>query len=290
MDYSLKVKKLPDTGETILAESFFTAPGGKGANQAVAAKRLGAEVIMIGAVGKDSIGTELRSRLDEEDIATSSIKSVSTPTGNAMITVDNRGYNTIVVYPGANSEMDEDWLLKNIMIIEEADYIILQLEIPIQTVLAAIKLVKRLNKKVILNPAPAQALPEEIFKGIHIMTPNETELAVITGTKDIEEGAKMLLDKGVKSVIVTLGDKGCYYKDEDQEIHMEPYKTNSIDSTAAGDSFNAAVAVALSEGKPLDEVLQYANAVGALTTTKLGAMEALPYKHEVEEFLRGISD
>ncbi len=284
MDYSLKVKKLPEKGETILADSFYTAPGGKGANQAVAAKRLGAEVNMIGALGKDSIGKELRKKLDKEGVITSGIKSVGTPTGNAMITVDNTGSNTIVVYPGANGEMNEDWLWKNINIIEEADYIILQLEIPIKTVIVAIKLAKRFNRKIILNPAPAQVLPEEMFKGIHIMTPNETELAVITGTKDIKEGAKWLLNKGVNSVIVTLGDKGCYFKSKDQEIQMEPYKVDSIDSTAAGDSFNAAVAVALCEGKPLDKALQYANAVGALTTTQLGAMEALPYRDEVEEF------
>ncbi len=286
MDYSLKVKVLPEKGETILADSFYTAPGGKGANQAVSAKRLGAQVYMIGAIGKDSNGKELTDKLKEEGVITSGIKSVDTPTGNAMITVDHDGSNTIVVYPGANGDTDENWLIKNITVIEDADFIIMQLEIPVKTVIAAVKLANRLKKKVILNPAPASILPEEIFEGIDYITPNETELAVITGTKDIKKGAEILLNKGVENVIVTLGDKGCYFKNKDNEIYMESYKVHSIDSTAAGDSFNAAVAVALCEGKTYKQALQYANVVGALTTTELGAMETLPHKDEVERIIK----
>ncbi len=285
MDYSLKVKMLPEKGETILADSFYTAPGGKGANQAVAAKRLGAAVYMIGAVGKDSNGKELSDKLKKEGVETSGIKSVDTPTGNAMITVDNDGSNTIVVYPGANGDMDEDWLIKNLTTIEDSDFIIMQLEIPVKTVIAAVKLAKRLNKKVILNPAPASVLPEEVFKGIDFITPNETELAVMTDTRDIEKGAEILLNKGVENVIVTLGHKGCYFKNKEDEIYIKPYKVRSIDSTAAGDSFNAAIAVALSEGKTYRQALQYANAVGALTTTRPGAAETLPFKDDVEKFM-----
>ena len=286
MDYSLKVEKLPEKGETILAGSFYTAAGGKGANQAVAARRLGAEAYMIGAVGKDANGRELCDKLEAEGISISGVRSVDTPTGNAMITVDGSGNNTIVVYPGANEEVDEGWIIANKHIIENSDFIILQLEIPMKTVAAAVKLAKSLGKRVILNPAPAADIPAELYSGIDIITPNETELALLTGTKDVYAGARLLLDRGAKSVIITLGEEGCLYMSETGEQSISAYKVNAIDSTAAGDSFNAALAVALCEGKSIEEALCFANATGAITTTKPGAQEALPYREEVEAFMK----
>lgn len=286
MDYSVIVNKLPLKGETIRANEFFTTAGGKGGNQAVAAKRLGADVYMIGAVGNDPAGHELCKILEEEGIKTSGIKTVDTPSGNAMITVDRNGSNTIVVFPGSNSEVNEEWLLKNKGIIEEADYVIIQLEIPIEAVKSAIRLSKSLNRKVILNPAPAAKLPDEIYKGLDIITPNETELAEITQTSDVKEGAKKLLEKGVSRIVVTLGEKGSLYMDKSKEIFTEPYQVNPIDTTAAGDSFNGALAVALSEGMSLEDALKFANAVGGLTTTKLGAQMSLPYRDEVNTFLK----
>lgn len=286
MDYSVKVLKLPQKGETILADSFYTAAGGKGANQAVAARRLGAEVYMIAAVGNDSNGKELCDKLELEGIKTQGIKKVDTPTGNAMITVDHSGSNTIVVFPGANGQMDKDWLMHNIGIIEEADFVILQLEIPMETVKAAVQLAKGLDKKIILNPAPAVALPDELYKDIDIITPNETELAVLTGKEDFLEGAKQLIHKGVNSVIVTLGDKGCLYLDKNTEIYSDSFQVNAIDTTAAGDSFNGAISVALAEGMPIEKALKFSNATGAITTTRLGAQEALPFRNYVEEFLK----
>lgn len=285
MDCSAKVKALPQKGETILADEFYTLPGGKGANQAVAARRLGADVNMIGSVGNDAAGKVLCETLREEGILTNGIKTVELPSGNAMITVDHKGNNTIVVFAGANSEMNDDWLIKNKPIIQEADYIIIQLEIPIETVKSAVEIAKSLKKKVILNPAPAAQIPDEVYEGLEIITPNETELAVITGTKDIKKGAKKLINKGVKSIIVTLGEKGSLYMDASKEIYTESYNAEAIDTTAAGDSYNAAVAVALCEGKTIEETLKFANAVGALTTTKLGAQEALPFRTEVNAFI-----
>ncbi|MCG8483937.1 MAG: ribokinase [Clostridia bacterium] len=286
MDYSAKVNKLPQKGETIRANEFYTTAGGKGANQAVAAKRLGADVYMIGAVGDDSAGKELCRRLEAEGVKAHGIKTVDTPSGNAMITVDVTGNNTIVVFAGANSEMNEDWLMKNKSIIEEADYVIIQLEIPMETVKAAIRFSKSLDRKVILNPAPAAEMPEEVYKGLDLMTPNETELAEITRTTDIKEGAKQLLKKGVKSIVVTLGEKGSLYMDDTNEVYTNPYQVDAIDSTAAGDSFNAALAVGLSEDMSLEDALKFANAAGALTTTKLGAQASLPYRDEVNTFIK----
>jgi len=285
MDYSLKVGKLPAKGETILASSFYTAAGGKGANQAVAARRLGAYVYMIGAVGKDSNGKELCSKLEEEGILVKGIKEVDVPTGNAMITVDDTGSNTIVVYPGANTAVDRSWFDENIDIVEAADYVVLQLEIPMETVAAAVLTAKKMNKKIILNPAPAAEIPRELYGMIDIMTPNETELALLTGTKDIMEGSRLLLDRGAKSIVVTLGEEGCLYMDKTRAVKVGAFKVKAIDSTAAGDCFNAALAVALCEGKTIEEALSFSNAAGAIAVTKSGAQESLPFKDEVERFL-----
>lgn len=285
IDYVCTVAELPQKGETLLASSFVESSGGKGANQAVAAQRLGAEVTMIGAVGKDAVGNKLIDNLRKEGINMDSIKSVDVPTGNAIITVDKNGDNTIVVYSGANFEVDEEFINSCETVIEENDFIILQLEIPMKTVLHSAKLAKKYGKKVILNPAPAKELPKEIYEYIDYITPNETELARITGINDIKEASKELINRGAKNVVVTLGEKGSYYLGE-SELEVGSFKIDAIDTTAAGDSFNGALAVAIGEGKSIEEALKYANAVGALTTTKIGAQVSLPYKEEVEKFLK----
>jgi len=285
MDYSLKVRKLPDKGETILASSFYTAAGGKGANQAVAARRLGAEVYMIGAVGRDSNGKELCSKLEAEGISTAGIKKADVPTGNAMITVDDAGGNTIVVYPGANAEVDNSWLGENIAMMEAVDFVVLQLEIPMETVAAAVLTAKKMGKKVMLNPAPAAEIPQELYNMIDVMTPNETELALLTGTRDIDAGARLLLEREAKSVVVTLGEEGCLFMDNSGSINIRSFKVKAIDSTAAGDCFNAALAVALCEGKTIEEALSFSNAAGAIAVTRQGAQESLPLRDEVERFL-----
>lgn len=285
IDYVSTVEELPQKGETILANSFVYSNGGKGANQAVAARRLGADVALIGAVGKDPIGKKLTDSLGKEGVNVDHIKTVDVPTGNAIITVDKEGNNTIVVYSGANSEVDIDFINNCEKVIEENDILILQLEIPIETVLYSVKLAKSKGKTVILNPAPARDLPDEIYRYIDYITPNETELARITGINDIKKASEKLVNKGTKNVIVTLGEKGCYYIGDD-EIEAKSFEVESVDTTAAGDSFNAALAVALADGKEVKKALEFANAVGALTTTKLGAQLSLPYRDEVMNFIK----
>lgn len=288
MDYVVNVDKLPKKEETISATSLATSIGGKGANQAFAAKRLGAEVFMIGAVGNDEAGRRIIERMTEENIDTSRIETVNVPTGNAMITVEESGSNTIVVYPGANDCVSENLIGKNEDVIKEADFIILQLEIPIESVEYAVKLAKKHNKKVILNPAPAKRIPEGLYKFIDILTPNETELESLSKEKDIKNGAKLLIDKGVKEVVVTIGDKGCYYLSKEDEFIIDTIKVNAIDTTAAGDSFNGALAVGICEGKSMKETLKFANIVGALTTTKHGAESSLPNKMDVDQIYKNL--
>ncbi|WIV13516.1 ribokinase [Proteiniborus sp. MB09-C3] len=285
MDYVCTVDELPKKGETLLSNGFVDSGGGKGANQAVAARRLGAEVAMIGAVGKDVSGDKLIDSLRKEGINVDYIKRVDIPTGNAIVTVDKNGDNTIVVYSGANFQVDEELINSYEAVIEDNDFIILQLEIPMNTVLYSAKLAKKHGKKVVLNPAPAKELPKEIYEYIDYITPNETELARITGIDDIKLASKELVNRGAKNVVVTLGEKGSYYLG-DGELEVESFKIEAVDTTAAGDSFNGALAVALGEGKSIEEALKYANAVGALTTTKIGAQVSLPYKEEVKEFLK----
>ena len=282
MDYVVNVNKLPKKEETISATSFTTSIGGKGANQAFAAKKLGAEVFMIGAVGNDEAGRRITERMKEENIDTTRIETVNVPTGNAMITVEESGSNTIVVYPGANDYVSKNLIGKNEDVIKEADFIILQLEIPIESVEYAVKLAKKYNKKVILNPAPAKKIPESLYEFIDILTPNETELESLSKEKDIKNGAKLLLHRGVKEVVVTIGDKGCYYLSKEDEFIIDSIEVNAIDTTAAGDSFNGALAVGLCEGKSMKETLRFANIVGALTTTKHGAESSLPNRMDVD--------
>lgn len=284
IDYVAQVSNLPEKGETITARNYHISPGGKGANQAVAAKRLGADVLMIGALGNDSAGKDLYSRLEREGIDVSGILFTDTATGNAMITVDEKGSNTIIVYPGANAKLSQAWVEKYREEIKNADCVIAQLEIPMETVTASVKLAKEYGTRVILNPAPAKDIPMEIYKYVDIITPNETELAKLTGTEDIKKGAKALIDRGVKEVVVTLGDKGSYYLGSDRELNVEPALVNAIDSTAAGDSFNAALAVGLNEKLDIEAALNFSSIVGALTTTKVGAQDSLPYRDEVESF------
>lgn len=282
MDYSVGVSQLPGKGETITAKTFYHASGGKGANQAVAAKRLGADVYMIGAIGKDGIGRQLYAQLEKEGIKLEGIKYGGQNTGTALITVDAEGNNTIVVYPGANADLDEDWIIKNKSVVEKAEYIILQLEIPMKTVESAVKLARQYDRRIILNPAPAAVIPDEVYGMIDIITPNETELAALSNTSDIEAGARWLLNKGVKNIVVTLGEKGCFYLSGSESYYMPAYPVNAIDTTAAGDAFNGALAVALGEGKTWKEALEFANRAGALTATRKGAQDALPLRDEIK--------
>lgn len=293
MDYNFEVKKLPQKGETIPVQGFTTAPGGKGANQAASIARLGGEVLMIGVVGDDDNGHTLKKSMEDMGASTA-LKTVTTPTGNAFITIDEKGDNTILVYPGANYDMDISWVEKYTDEIKEASFVILQLEIPINTVIDCITLANKLGTKVILNPAPAKELPDEIFPMIDIITPNETELSALADIKvenleDVRRASSKLLEKGVKNVVVTLGEQGCFFKNSKEEYFGESFKVKAVDTTAAGDAFNGALAVALGEGKPIKDALKFSNAVGALTTTKLGAQKSLPLRQDVQSFILEMS-
>lgn len=285
MDYTSVVSRLPEKGETILAKKFKVSPGGKGANQAAAAARLGGQVQMIGAVGKDDAGERLKKILIQESIDVSGVKETQEPTGNALIAVEEFGKNMIVVFPGANATVDKQQIQRYEALVDVAQIIILQLEIPIESVLYAAKLAKSKSKTVILNPAPAAQLPEEIYPCLDYITPNETELALLTGCEDIQEAAQRLRDKGVKNVIVTLGEKGCLLLNEEGILELPAFKVNPKDTTAAGDTFNGAFAVAVSEDKSLRDALRFASAAAGLSTEQLGAMESVPTRVAVDEFL-----
>lgn len=281
MDYTSATAELPKVGETIFAKSFYVSPGGKGANQAVAAARLGAEVSFVGKVGKDSDGQKLVNLLQSEKIDTTNIYQSELPTGSAQITVDESGHNTIVVNQGSNFDINVDDIDNAMDVIKDADAVIMQLEIPLNIVEYVLNLECMKDKIVVLNPAPAQPLSNEILASVDYLTPNETELFEMTGIEDMSEAAQMLLSKGVKKLVVTVGEEGVYYFDKEQTIHKDIYKVKAVDTTAAGDSFNAALVVGLLEGKKIDEALDFANKVGSKTVTKPGAMESLPYRSEI---------
>jgi ribokinase len=285
MDYTALVKTLPQPGETLLASSFKMSGGGKGANQAIAAAVFSPDVQMIGMVGDDPAGHALYDKLKDKGLDVSSVGFCNTPTGNALISVAEHGKNMIVVYPGANSEVKPHIIKHYREAIRSASLVVLQLEIPMESVELAAQLAFEAKVPVLLNPAPAAPLSEELLKHITYLTPNETELAKLTGTNDIELGTVLLRNKGVKNIIVTLGADGCYVHTDKWDGRVPTFKVNAVDTTAAGDAFNGALAVAISEGKGMKEALRIANATGSLTTTRHGAQEAIPSREEVEALL-----
>lgn len=282
MDLVTTVKEFPKPGETIFGDGFKTFPGGKGANQAVALGRLGADVLMVGKVGEDMYGTEYLEVLKNNNVSKDGVdieKGISS--GVAVIQVNDKGENNIVVVSGANGEVDVNYIESKWEIIKKADIFLFQLEIPMETVIYTMKKLKSLGKTIILDPAPASKLPDEIFKYIDYITPNETELETlaqkkITNEFELKEAANILFDKGVKVIIGKMGSKGAAIIKRDEYVNIPGYKVNTIDTTAAGDSFNAGFAFALAENKKLEECVKFANAVGAISTTALGAQEAMP--------------
>jgi len=290
MDLVTRVKVMPRVGETLIGKDYKQIPGGKGANQADAIAKLGSKVYMIGRVGDDGFGSDLIQSLNSDGVDVSYIKrDKNAPTGIALIMVEDHGDNSIVVIPGANFELTPKDIDDSLHAIEEADIVVTQLEIPIDTVRYTLKKAKELCKYTVLNPAPAAKLDDELIKNVDLLTPNETELEILSGMKieteeDILAGARILIDKGVKELIVTLGDKGALYVNEEVSNFYEAYRVNPVDTTAAGDSFTAGIAVALSEGKSMDKAIKFASKVGALTVTKEGAQSSLPTREEVMQF------
>lgn len=291
MDMVIRINNMPQIGETILGNGLTKIPGGKGANQAIAAARLGANVSMIGRIGDDDHGKALISNLKEAGVKTEGIsKDEKAHTGIAFINVTDIGDNSIIVIPGANHCCVPSDVDKNIRLIEKADIVIVQLEIPIETVIYAIKTANKLGKKVILNPAPAAKLPADLYEKIDIITPNENELEVLTTTEGQENDeyqfrCNELLKKGVDTVIVTLGSKGAAIMSDNKSKYFPAVKVQAIDTTAAGDSFTAGFAAALMEGMDYEEAIQFANSVAAFVVTRKGAQTSLPWKKEVKAFI-----
>lgn len=290
MDMVVTMSHLPKPGETLLGDNISYVPGGKGANQAYAGQKLGGTVKMLGKVGDDTFGPQLIHNLQAIGVDVSSIEvAKNTSTGLAVIYVDEDAQNEIVVIPGANQTCDKDYISKHVDSIKEADAIVLQMEIPHDAVYHAITLAKQHGKLVVLNPAPApnRPLPDAILASIDYITPNETELEILTGIKvesldNIEKAANILLQKGVKKVLVTCGDKGAMLVDSNGDTHFPGLKVKAVDTTAAGDCFNAAVVVALMEGNTEERAIIFANKASAIAVTRKGAQPSVPAREEVK--------
>jgi len=286
-DMVIKTQKLPAPGETILGGTFLMNPGGKGANQAVAAARLGGKVTFITKRGNDLFGNQAVGLLMREGIDTQYIiKDPDLPSGVALITVDSAGENIIVVAPGSNGNLLQEDIPSSILGSGNFDILLLQLEIPISTVEYAAVTAMKNNTKVILNPAPACQLPDNLLKHTWLITPNETEAEIISGVKitDIqsaERAAVIIRKRGVKNVIITLGETGAYVKSEEYTGLIPGIKVIPVDTTAAGDVFNGAIAVAISEGRGLQEAVIFANKAASISVTRMGAQASVPYRNEL---------
>ena len=289
MDLVVNVDTMPKPGQTIIGSNFKEVPGGKGANQAVAMARLNGNVSMIGKVGEDGFGQTLINSLKNDKVDTTYIQTSKGATGVALITVDKNAQNSIVVSPGANFEVKEDDIDNNIEAIKNSDIVVLQLETPLNTIKYALNKAKELNKYTILNPAPAVKLDDEIIKNVDLLTPNETELEIISGVsieteEYIQKAAQIMIENGVKELIVTLGSKGSLYINKEKSMFKKAYKVEAVDTTAAGDSYTGALAVALSQDKNIEDAMDFASKVGALSVLKEGAQSSLPTLEDVKNF------
>ena len=285
-DMVVKSAKLPLPGETLIGGTFFMNAGGKGANQAVAAARLGGNVTLVSKVGNDIFGKQTIEGLKKENINTDFIfVDEKAPSGVALITVNDVGENCIVVAPGANANLlPEDILtVKNIA---EAEIILMQLEIPMETIAVVARNAKLNHQKVILNPAPAQKLDDELLDGLFLITPNETEASLLIGITVEDEAtaslaARLFLNKGVQNVLITLGSKGAYFKNEDISLMINAPAVQAMDTTAAGDTFSGALTVALTENMDWKNAIQFAVDAASISVTRLGAQSSVPYRSEL---------
>ncbi|WP_406009526.1 ribokinase [Streptomyces sp. NBC_00637] len=281
MDLVAYVEKPPQRGETVTGREFRTIPGGKGANQAVAAARAGATVSMIGAVGNDAFGTRLRSTLEHSGVNTDHLRTVEGPSGTAHIVVDDEGGNAIVVVPGANGTVDH-LVPGDEVLVSSADALLLQLEVPLAAVVAGARAARAHGVRTVLTPAPAQPLPPELLTVTDLLVPNEHEAATLTGRTDPREAATALLDS-VPEVVITLGASGSLYATRGaQPVTVPAPRVTAVDSTGAGDTFVGALAVALGEGRPVREALAWASAAAALSVQRPGASASMPYRSEID--------
>ena len=292
-DLIIKVSEIPRPGETLLGGEFMTFPGGKGANQAVAAARAGGDVVFIAAVGDDPYGEEAIKGYRLDHINTENIKVCKgVPSGIAMITISERGENAITVASGANALLTPADLEEVVKPFQEADYMLIQLETPLETVQKAVELCSDLNTRVILNPAPAAELSDEILNKVSIITPNETEAESLTGVIVSDElsasrAADVLHTRGIGTVIITMGAGGAYLSDRTTgtRLMVPGFNVKAEDTTAAGDVFNGQLAVSLAEGRELERAIVEAHAAAALSVQKLGAQSSIPRREETNYYL-----
>lgn len=287
VDMVVRTSHLPAPGETILGGEFFMNQGGKGANQAVAIKRLGGNLIFMAKLGNDVLGRQPVGYFKKEGIDTRYIAlDEDSASGVALISVDDHAENSIVVASGANmllNEQDVDKMLEEMC---EGDILLMQLEIPLQTVEYAARKAFGKGVKVVLNPAPARSLPKELFRHLYMVTPNRIEAEMLTGIKiandaDVEKVAEEICAMGVKNVIITLGSKGCLIREEGVSYRIDAFKVEPVDTTAAGDTFNGALCVGLSEGIDLKQAAVMASKASSIAVTRMGAQSSIPYREEL---------
>lgn len=287
-DMVIKTNSFPSPGETILGGTFIMNAGGKGANQAVAAARLGGMVTFVGKTGDDIFGKQAVQQLKDEGIHVGFVAvDAEHPSGVAMITVDNKGENSIVVAPGANGTLSPADFDRALSELDATEFVLMQLEIPISTVEYIAGLAMQKKKKVLLNPAPAAKLSNELLKNIYLITPNETEAELLTGIKVTDElsalkAANQLHEKGVEIVIITMGAAGAFLLANGKSRIIKAPEVVAVDTTAAGDTFNGALVVALSEGKTIEEAIVFANKAASISVTRMGAQSSVPFRNEIQ--------
>ncbi len=293
MDVVVTAARLPGPGETIAGDELHVTPGGKGANQAVAAARLGAEVRIVGRVGEDAFGPMLLEGLASYGVDVSRVASdPGSSSGAAAILLDADRENRIVAVYGANMRCDDEQVRETDSALDGADCLLLQLEIPLEASLSAARVARRKGVRVILDPAPASALPDEAHALVDLLTPNQVEAAALVGhpVNGVDQGlsaARELLRRGVGASVVKLGDRGAVYASGDGSGHVPPLEVNAVDTVAAGDAFGGALGVALAEGMDLAGAVRFASVAGAVAVTRPGAQAAMPSRDEVEGLLRG---
>ncbi len=292
MDLVVRAPHIPQPGETILGHDFVTVPGGKGANQAVAAARLGAPTRLVGAVGTDAFAEPLRHSLQSNGVDITAVTVIAGASGVALITVDDASENSIVVASGANMAIDHGILDTVAVALAGADTLLLQLEIPLELVIAAAHMARTRGVRVILDPAPAPAtnLPDDLLKHVDIITPNESETAIICGIRPDDDfacaqAAQALLQRGVGAVLIKRGAHGAYWCDPRQELLVPPVKVHAIDTVAAGDCYNGALAFALGQSPDIATAMRFAGASAAISVTRRGAQQSMPYHAEVVQLL-----
>ncbi len=291
-DHILNLNHFPRPGETVIGKQYQIAFGGKGANQAVAAGRAGANLAFIACVGADDIGERIRQQLQQDRIDTAPVETVADEaTGVAMIFVNGEGENNIGIYSGANAALTPACVERHQQVIADADALLMQLESPLESVLAAAKIARAHGTQVILNPAPATQLSDELLALIDIITPNETEAEILTGIavksdEDAARAAQALHAKGIETVLITLGRRGVWLSEQGQGVRIPGFSVQAIDTIAAGDTFNGAFITARLEGVAMHDALRFAHAAAAIAVTRPGAQPSVPWRAEIDDFLQ----